>query len=64
MGRIDKELLNYHSKYSKDGVLINKLEIENEEEFNNALANLELNLDRINLEDIEIGASIDDADAL
>ena len=22
MGRIDKELLNYHSKYSKDGVLI------------------------------------------
>ena len=30
MGRIDKELLNYHSKYSKDGVLINKLKIENE----------------------------------
>ena len=27
MGRIDKELLNYHSKYSKDGVLINKLKI-------------------------------------
>ena len=36
MGRIDKELLNYHSKYSKDGVLINKLEIENEEELNKA----------------------------
>lgn len=36
MGRIDKELLNYHSKYSKDGVLINKLDIENEEELNKA----------------------------
>ena len=36
MGRIDKELLNYHSKYSKDGVLINKLKIENEEELNKA----------------------------
>lgn len=25
MGRIDKELLNYHSKYSKDGVLFQSI---------------------------------------
>lgn len=36
MGRIDKELLNYKSKYIKDGVLINKLGIKDEDELNKA----------------------------
>ena len=45
MGRIDKELLNYHSKYSKDGVLINKLEIENEEESKMYLRDEEISFD-------------------
>lgn len=34
MGRIDKELLEYKSKYIKDGVLINKLGIKDEDELN------------------------------
>lgn len=36
IGRLDKELLNYESKYTKDGVLINKLGIYDEELLNKA----------------------------